>query len=175
MTDFKNIHNKLTEQEIRPAELMEGQRVALLTDIGRLLSRRKEFVSVACPACEGTSFIPRMEKRGIDYGECTQCSTIYVNPRPSPDVLQWFYKGSENYAYWNKYVFPASEKARRERIMVPRLNEVVFICSRYGVPMNSVLEVGAGFGTFCMELQSRNVFKRVVAVEPTPPITYMRR
>ena len=31
-----------------------------------------------------------------------------------------------------------------------------------------MLEVGAGFGTFCTEVQRRRQFSRVVAVEPTP-------
>jgi SAM-dependent methyltransferase len=30
--------------------------------------------------------------------------------------------------------------------------------------------VGAGFGTFCAEVKARNVFSRVVAVEPTPDL-----
>ena len=43
----------LTEQDIRPDELMAKQRIAALTDLGRMLSRCGEFVYVNCPACGG--------------------------------------------------------------------------------------------------------------------------
>ena len=161
---------KLNEHQIRPPEAMRGQRIALLTDIGRLLSRRKEFIDVNCPACGSNSSNRKFEKFGLGYEECRECSTMFVTPRPSPEVLKWFYHGSENYAYWNEHIFPASEKARRERIMVPRVNKVLELCQKYNVNMDSLLEVGAGFGTFCEELKSRSLFKRVVAVEPTPDL-----
>ncbi len=168
--DLNDTPGQLSEQDIRPKELMQDQQVAMLTDVGRLLSRRKEFISVPCPACDARQYVHKFEKRGLDYVECTQCETMYMNPRPGPEVLQWFYRGSENYAYWNNVIFPASEKARRERIMLPRVNELLSICKKYGIETNSLLEVGAGFGTFCVELQSRKIFKRVVAVEPTPDL-----
>lgn len=161
MSDFK-------EKDIRPEELMAGQRIAALTDVGRLLTRCGEFVSVACPACGHNSTQPKFTKNGINYVTCTNCDTFYVNPRPSPDVLAWFYRDSPNYAYWNKYIFPASEAARRERIFVPRVDRILDICTKYSVETNALLEVGAGFGTFCAELKSRGVFGRVVGVEPTP-------
>lgn len=160
----------LTEQEIRPAEFMDRARVAMLTDVGRMLSRVSEFVAVRCPACDADKPRFRFEKNSIRYEECRVCQTMYVNPRPSADVLAWFYKGSPNYAYWNEFIFPASEAARREKIFVPRVDRVLEICARYGVPTKSLIEVGAGFGTFCSEVKSRGLFERVVAVEPTPDL-----
>jgi 2-polyprenyl-3-methyl-5-hydroxy-6-metoxy-1,4-benzoquinol methylase len=160
----------LTEQEIRPAELMDRARIAILTDVGRMLSRVSEFVLVRCPACDADNPRFRYEKNSLRYEECRDCETMYVNPRPSPDVLAWFYKGSPNYAYWNEFIFPASEAARRQKIFVPRVDRVLDICQRYGVPTRALIEIGAGFGTFCSEVQSRGVFERVVAVEPTPDL-----
>ena len=40
----------------------------------------------------------------------------------------------------------------------------------YAVQGGSLLEVGAAYGTFCEEMQSRGHFKRIVAVEPTPDL-----
>lgn len=163
-------NTNLSEKEIRPPELMADQRIAALTDVGRMLSRCSEFVSVACPACGTRESAPRFEKNGIRYVDCAKCATFYVNPRPSPAVLDWFYRDSPNYAYWNKVVFPASEAARRQKIFVPRVDQVLELCRKYSVPTRALLEVGAGFGTFCHEVKSRNVFGRVVAVEPTPDL-----
>jgi 2-polyprenyl-3-methyl-5-hydroxy-6-metoxy-1,4-benzoquinol methylase len=160
----------LTEQDIRPAQLMAKQRIAALTDVGRMLSRCSEFVLVDCPACGADAHVPKFEKNGISYVECKKCQTFYVNPRPPSDVLEWFYRGSPNYAYWNEVIFPASEAARRERIFVPRVDRLLDLCQKYKVDTNAILEIGAGFGTFCGEVKRRNVFTRVVAVEPTPDL-----
>lgn len=157
----------LREEEIRPAELMLRQRMMALTDLGRLLSRYSEFVEVGCPACDGWDTRFKFEKNGIRYEECTNCETFFVNPRPSPAVLEWFYRDSPNYAYWNEVIFPASEAVRREKIFLPRVNRLIEICGKYDVRTDALLDVGAGFGTFCTELKSRNLFGRVVAVEPT--------
>jgi 2-polyprenyl-3-methyl-5-hydroxy-6-metoxy-1,4-benzoquinol methylase len=158
----------LKEQDIRPQDLMAGQRIAALTDLGRLLSRRSEFVEVDCPACGAADRTPRFTKNGIDYVNCARCRTFYVSPRPSPAVLDWFYGDSPNYAYWNAHIFPASEPARRQHIFRPRVDRLLEICARHGVRTEALLEVGAGFGTFCSELLARGVFSRVVGVEPTP-------
>ena len=78
---------------------------------------------------------------------------------------------SENYAYWNKYIFPASEDVRRAKIFKPRSDRLVDICRRHGVAARgTLLEVGAGFGTFCEEVNRAGYFKRVIAVEPTPDL-----
>lgn len=160
----------LTEQDIRPENLMAKQRIFALTDVGRMLSRCGEFVDVVCPACAIADAKPKFVKNGLNYVECTTCNTLYVTPRPTPEVLEWFYKGSPNYAYWNDVIFPASEVARTERIFVPRVDRLLDICRKYEVETGAILEIGAGFGTFCSEVKKRNVFKRVVAVEPTPDL-----
>lgn len=157
----------LTEQEIRPKELMDQQKAMAMTDLGRMLSRYSEFVLVDCPACGSAQKHFKYEKNGIRYDECEACETFYVNPRPSSDVLDWFYRDSPNYAYWNDVIFPASEDARREKIFKPRVDNVLAMCAKYNVTTGSLLEVGAGFGTFCTEVKARGVFDRVVAVEPT--------
>lgn len=160
----------LTEQDIRPAQLMAKQRIAALTDVGRMLSRCSEFVLVDCPACGANDHVTKFEKNGISYVECKGCQTFYVNPRPPSEVLDWFYRGSPNYAYWNEVIFPASEAARLERIFVPRVDRLLELCRKHEVKTNAILEIGAGFGTFCAEVKRRNVFARVVAVEPTPDL-----
>ena len=159
-----------TEEDIRPAELMDRQRVAVLVDLGRLLSRRDEFVEVDCPACASPDGALSLSKNGLQYETCAQCATMYMNPRPSSDVLDWFYQGSVNYAYWNDVIFPASEDSRRVRIFQPRVDKVLELCRTYGVETGALMDVGAGYGTFCAEVVSRGVFDRVVAVEPTPSL-----
>jgi 2-polyprenyl-3-methyl-5-hydroxy-6-metoxy-1,4-benzoquinol methylase len=160
----------LRESEIRPDELMGAQAERFANDIGRLLQRRDEFVSVSCPACGADDFQGAFEKYALTYVTCRVCETMYINPRPSPAVLEHYYATSENYWYWNKYIFPASEGVRREKIFRPRADRVAEICKRHNVRTNVLMEVGAGFGTFCEEVQRLKTFQRVIAIEPTPDL-----
>jgi len=148
---------------------MSGQVEAYFRDLGWLLARSGEFVAVGCPACGGSSEKVFCFKNGLRYLECG-CETVYMSPRPSEKLLSEYYRRSENYAYWNDVVFPASESVRREKIFKPRVDRVLGIVEKYGVDPWVLAEVGAGFGTFCEEMKSRGVFKRVWAIEPTPDL-----
>ncbi|OGW83300.1 MAG: methyltransferase type 11 [Omnitrophica bacterium GWA2_52_8] len=162
--------NTFSENDIRPAHLIDEQAALKLCDVGRLLLRRKEFVEVPCPACEEARFKKTYQKYGLDYVTCAQCATLYISPRPSPDVLEQMYRESEVYAYWNKFIYPASEEKRRAKMYVPRVDRLLSFCDKFNVRKDSVLEIGAAFGTFCEELKSRNYFKRIVGLEQTPDL-----
>lgn len=160
----------LKEHEIRPADTAAEQKRRYEADVARLLERRAEFVEVACPACMSSARKPRFEKYTLNYSECTECGTVYISPRPPPSVLREYYATSENYAYWNDVIFPASETVRRERIFRPRVSQLLDLCRSNRVSFGTLLEVGAGFGTFCEELRATAAFQRILAVEPTPDL-----
>lgn len=163
------------ENDIRPVNMEKKQREMAAIDNGRLLTRLKEFILVDCPACGSSNYYKKLEKNRLEYVVCEKCETMFINPRPSQEVLEWFYKHSPNYEYWNKYIFPASENVRREKIFVPRVDKVLEFCEKYQVNYNSLLEVGSAFGTFCLEMKSRNKFQRIVAIEPTPELAHTCR
>jgi len=161
--------NSLEENDIRPTKLMEGQQEALKADVDYLTAMKDSFVGVGCPAC-GEAGKDHWEKRGFTYQQCQSCLTVFMNPRPTEEILHDFYRKSKNYAYWNRYIFPASEAARRQNIFVPRVNRLEEILDRMNIQSGALLEIGAGFGTFCEEVQSRGKFDRVVALEMTPDL-----
>ncbi|WP_316977593.1 class I SAM-dependent methyltransferase [Shumkonia mesophila] len=160
----------LTENEIRPDTMREEQARRFAQDIHRLNERKGEFVAVPCPACGDDHPVVRFEKYGLTYVDCLSCGTLYVNPRPTPGILAWYYETSEHYRYWNTFIFPASEVIRREKIFRPRVDRLVDICHRFGVPTHTLLEVGAGYGTFGEAVLETGLFGRYVAVEPTPDL-----
>lgn len=165
---MKQTADRLRENEIRPDELRAEQAARFQADVKRLLSRKSEFVEAGCPACDRRSGQLTFEKYELCYLRCSACHTIYISPRPSPALLETYYAESENYAYWNQVIFPASMEARREKIFRPRVERVLELCDRLGVPGGTLLEVGAGFGLFCEEMVKTGRFERVVGVEPTP-------
>lgn len=170
MTHQPIISEKLSEKELCPDGLLKGQEAAFLRDIGRLQSRQSQFVEVRCPACMATQSEKVFEKFSFRYVCCSGCGTIYMNPRPSPELMAAYYADSENYRFWATFIFPASEEARREKIHKPWLNRIIEYCDRHGVQKGTLVEVGPGFGTFASLATCSGVFKRVIAVEPTPEL-----
>ncbi len=158
------------EDDIRPGDLMAGQAESFNADIQRLLTRIDEFLSVPCPACGLENGSGVFEKYSLSFALCPDCETMYINPRPSPQVIKWYYENSENYRYWCKHIFPASEESRRKNIFRPRAERTLEICDRYGVKRERFLEVGSGFGTFCEELRNLGAFEEIIALEPTPDL-----
>jgi 2-polyprenyl-3-methyl-5-hydroxy-6-metoxy-1,4-benzoquinol methylase len=159
---------RLSEKELCPDDLLAGQEAAFARDVARLHARESEFVDVACPACGDRRRTLAFEKFGFLFQRCDDCRTIYMAPRPSAALMADYYASSENYAYWAKYIFPASEASRREKIHKPWLERVVAYCDRYGIPRGTLVEIGPGFGTFSAVTTESGAFRRVLAVEPTP-------
>jgi 2-polyprenyl-3-methyl-5-hydroxy-6-metoxy-1,4-benzoquinol methylase len=161
---------KLSEKELCPDELLGGQESAFARDIERLKARRAEFVAVPCPACGSIVATPTLVKFTFQYVTCGDCQTLYMSPRPSEAVMGDYYRDSENYRYWAKYIFPSSEASRREKIHKPWLERVTGFCERFGISSGVLMEVGPGFGTFSALATESGRFSRVVAVECTPEL-----
>ena len=132
--------------------------------------RRAEWVEVSCPACENDAFRPFGNKQDFTYVSCDNCQTVYTNPRPSADLMQKFYSQSQNYAYWNAHIFPATEASRRVSIFRPRAERFAEYCRRFGIRGGVLLEVGAAFGIFCEEMKRLRIFDEIIALEPTPDL-----
>jgi len=168
MSDIDN--QPLSEHELCPDALLSGQEEAFARDIQRLHARCDEFVAVACPACASSQTMPAFRKFGFMFVRCCHCGTIYMSPRPSERVMADYYANSENYAYWTKHIFPASEATRREKIHRPWLARVLDLARQYGSGTSRLIEVGPGFGTFCSLAIESQAFDEVLAIEPTPEL-----
>jgi hypothetical protein len=131
----------LTLNEIRSDEFKALQENAYKNDLVRLHKRLDEFVTASCPACGGQSANYRFEKYKCKFLECETCSTLFMSPRPSPSVMDDYYSNSENYAIWNKYIFPKSEAIRRERICRPNLDRIIDECRQLGIDKPAFLEI----------------------------------
>jgi 2-polyprenyl-3-methyl-5-hydroxy-6-metoxy-1,4-benzoquinol methylase len=166
--DLTGMTPSICEEDIRPAKLMADKARCIEADREFLRSQRSQWVQVACPACGCRSAKSYGEKAGFAYGLCLECGTVYTNPRPSLALSHAFYANSQNYAYWNTHVFPATEDARRERIFRPRAARVAEYLRRFGLTGGVLLEVGAAFGTFCEAMREQDVCKEIIALEPTP-------
>ncbi len=154
------------EEEIRPKKLIDQSKKYFNYDVNFLKKNTKYFYHSNCPACNSKNKKFLFKKNSFKYYNCTKCETIYINPRPSEKLLEKFYKNSKLYEYWNNYIFPASDKVRKNKVFKPRVNEIIKLCKKYNIKNNSIMDIGAGFGTFCQAMLERKYFKNVYALEP---------
>jgi 2-polyprenyl-3-methyl-5-hydroxy-6-metoxy-1,4-benzoquinol methylase len=161
---------QLSEEQIRPQQMMADKQKYVDADREYLLTRKHRWVQVNCPACDANVPFPYGEKQGFTYVRCGECDTVYTNPRPSLELMHEFYAQSQNYAYWNAHIFPATEDMRRERIFRPRAQRLADFCRTYNMSGGTLLEIGAAFGTFCTAVRDLNLFTRIIALEPTPDL-----
>jgi len=155
------------EEDIRPDSLMRENAKLRAEDIRKILKRKDEFVEISCPACESSSYRLVFQKDGFTFVCCKQCETVFVNPRPTYEMLTEFYTTSKSIRHWNDRIFPASEDSRRSQIFAPRAQSIIELCRKYNAATRVLLDVGAGFGTFCEEIEKLAVFDEVIAVEPS--------
>lgn len=157
----------LAEEDIRPQSVMADKLKYVETDRQFLLDRSEDWADVSCPACDSVQYSAFGEKNGFRYRLCTECRTVYTSPRPNPSLMSQFYASSLNYQYWNQHVFPRTEAARRLSIVKPRADIIEAKVREYSDKRGTLIDIGAGFGTFCEEMRSRMLFERIVAIEPS--------
>ena len=161
---------EFSEESIRPQRFNDGKRSAAAEDIKYLKGNSEKFVDTDCPACDSGLSKLKFVKETFSYNSCLRCGTLYMSPRPSDELLNSFYRQSKLYAYWNEYIFPASESSRNENIFKPRVDRVAVESRKYLTRFDRFLEVGAGYGTFSNELRSRGLFKEIDSLELTPSL-----
>lgn len=157
----------MKENDIRPEELLKKVLELHEEDIKDLMKQHDHFVEVNCPCCGEREHNFEYEKEGFIFDKCDKCNTIYINPRPTVDMLADFYARSRSMNYWNDVMFPKSEIYRKEKLFKSRASKVIEICKKYGNDFGTIVDVGAGYGTFCEVLKETNTFKKVIAVEPS--------
>lgn len=159
--------------DIRPEELVRENLALYAKDVERLMERSGEFeILFACPACRKGAYEVAQSvvftKDGFIHKICSSCGTVFISPRPNRALLLKYYSEAESIKHWATKLFPATVAQRREHVFAPRAWEVRRVCEREGLAPKIVLDVGAGYGTFCEELIKLLPDTHVVAVEPSP-------
>ncbi len=170
-----NKNTKFEEYKIRPSRAIEESEKLHQKDIIKLFRHKKKFVNVPCPACESNNFTISFYKNGFSFCNCKVCDTLYINPRPSFELLMDFYSNSLYIKCWSEKIFPLSEKYRRKLIANLFVNRVIDLCQKYRCDNKILADVGAGSGTFCSELEKKDKFKEIIAIEPSHGLAQLCR
>lgn len=126
----------------------------------------------------------------FEYVICRECGFVYMDPVPSAESYQHFYRdyywyvqtsamtGSTQNGTLNKSAVPEGESRSAARLRTCRIPRVETLLSRALPRMDEgtrILEIGCGWGTTLAHLHDR-YGARVFAIEPSEQArTYMRR
>lgn len=156
----------MKEAEIRPEALVAENLRLYKEDVESMMKEREGFVEVPCPACGSGAWSLAFTKEGFRHLKCSVCETLYISSRPTFDMLMDYYRNALSIKHWNDVLFPATEEARRKKIFNHRVKNVLGACREHDANYDCIVDVGAGFGTFCEIMMGTGQFRRVIAVEP---------
>ncbi len=168
----------MKEADIRPQALFNRYLELSREDVPRFFSDHSRFVDVPCPACGGEVREPAFEKLGFRYVVCAGCRSLYLTPRPAPDMISRYYRESEAVKFWGTDFYRATADARRERIQRPRaalIGEQALAAGVRPGDGSAFAEIGAGYGIQLEEVARLGAFTRVIGIEPAPNLAEICR
>jgi SAM-dependent methyltransferase len=156
----------MKESDIRPEHLFQRYLELSAQDAEACFSSVAR-TALDCVACGSAHTQPEFAKNGFAYVSCRDCGTVYQSPRPSVAAYEAFYQNSRSSEYWANEFFPAVAEARRERIFRKRVEQLAGLCQQRGANVDTIVDVGAGYGIFLEEWRARFPQSRAVAIEPS--------
>lgn len=146
------------------------ERVIELTinDIKALAKRKAEFCETNCPACGDSDASLEYDLFGLNYVRCRQCRTVYLSPCPPQEIIMWYLETSEALKYWREGMPDSVRKSRKSKLYAARVDFVIEQSIGHSFQNGILVDVGGGNGEFAEEMASRNMFEKIVVVEPQP-------
>ena len=155
-------------ENIRPKTPSVLQQEAYLRDVSTYKKLLQKFRVRNCPGCLSPNNDFFANHLSFSFSKCNACFTIYMNPGPTEEMVEEFYKNSSNYEFWATDIYPNTRESRRATIHRDRAIFVVETNQKFKVKkINKVLEIGAGTGDTLSVLKELTLGElETYAVEP---------
>lgn len=162
----------MKEEKIRPRKLFD-KFLQLEKKDSRRFFKRAKFFKIRCPGCLSSKTVFAFKKNGFAFEVCPKCSTLFVNPRPRANTFNLYYREGESIKFLSEHFYKKTEKARRKLVQAPKIQLVKRVIKRF-YPRNKnigLVDIGSGYGTFCVEFLKSNRRKiNVYGIEPSGPM-----
>ena len=154
----------MKEKEIRPLKLFERFLHLSSLDVKKFFY--KSTIKVNCVAC-GRKGQFSFKKKNFSYYECSNCRTLFVNPRPEEKAFLNYYTNSSSIKFLADTLYKKTKEMRRKKIFRPRAKMISKILKKNKIKNCSCVDIGGGYGIFAQEI-SKLLKNNVVVIEPSP-------
>ena len=114
------VHSDLKKQEIQPQSLMDNYLNLLSKDIEKMLPLGS-LQDASCPVTGENEVKNNFSKMGMQYKISKTLGNIYLSPRPTMEMLRQFYHESTARKFWLTELWPKTQAARQDKIILPQL------------------------------------------------------
>ena len=113
---------KIKRVNLKQIDAVEKYNVLLQKDIDNLKLHEKNMDHVSCPVCDCNKSNLIGTKYNFKLVSCKSCSFTFINPRPSPDSMEFYYANSKASAFFQTNIIGPTEHIRINKIVKPRLD-----------------------------------------------------
>ncbi|WP_345980673.1 class I SAM-dependent methyltransferase [Sulfurimonas sp. HSL3-2] len=154
----------MKENDIRPSDLFQKYIDLGVEDIKQFFLNAL-LKPINCPACNKKGVFA-FNKLGFYYEECSECKTLYVSPRPEKKAFELYYSDSKSSQFWANEFYKETEKERREQVWKPKAKLVLDVIKSLN-DIQSVVDIGGGYGIFIEELKKLDNNLDLLVIEPS--------
>lgn len=156
----------MKESSIRPKKLLKEYIDLCEKDALKFFKKKNTKIS-NCVACNSSNLAIDFVKYGFQYMKCLNCGSLFLNPRPPLEEFDGFYRKSESAKYWSDIFLPAVSEQRRNLIIKPKAKRIQNIIKKSKTEKFTIIDVGAGYGTFLEEFKKLFPNSNLIAIEPS--------
>ena len=152
------VDEHLDEMEVHPPGLYQRLVDLCVASAKELLDQREHFIETACPACASPDREFAFEKHGYTFWSCQICATLFVSPRPSGSLLDWYLLQSPAATFRQSDEYREGMDQRVKELAVYRAEWISELCERAGGDgQQPVVDVETRSPEYLAQLQLRRV------------------
>lgn len=157
--------NDLDATDIISNSLYKEYTNLLEKDIAYFFDKKASLLNVECPGCGSSEISKQYTRMGMDFKICSQCSSHYVSPRPTPEMLENFYRDSLACNYWRKETLGLPE-SKIYYIYGPRVNWILELVDELLPNPGLFLDVETKYPYLLKHLQEQRIFNSILTFRP---------
>lgn len=161
----------LQESEIRPPSLMSEFKRLSIEEARTYFGSSESLTDVSCPACDSSNSDEVFLKDAFRYRQCTDCKSVFVSPRPTPEALDRYYRESKASRFRVEEFAKGTAEARRVHLLRSNANWMGRIVDEAGNPeTRTYTDIETNLPQIFEETRSLGLFDLLHSLNPCPPL-----
>jgi len=158
------------ELEIWPKDSFKRYLKLTESEVRRFFIQPGDLIDVPCPACKEKRSEKQFIKFGLQYVECQNCQSLYVNPRPSEKTLNRYFSEAKTTQFWRSQIVQETLKARIRYLFRPRAIWVGNLSREFLKTPQTLVDVSSQYEDFLIEIDSLGIFNERLVLDPLPGV-----